>query len=158
MIGIRHRRIDPDHIGFQRQGGIDTGGTRMTRHATANPSDAAFAGKRDRRFRSASNHKMAHAVVTVDERSRRRAALHGDVGTGICRTKLQPLYILWQTENAVRIGTNQIRLKHQLRDPGCVILRHAHLGHRIDDQASDGFGWNAYALGRMDVHAFPNRA
>jgi hypothetical protein len=74
------------------------------------------------------------------------------------RTELEPLHVLRQAKDAMCIGSNQIRFKHQFRDFGRVTLVHARFAHRINDQTGDGLDWNAYALGRLDVHAFPNRA
>ena len=158
MVGIRHGRIDPDHIGFQRQGCIDTGSPGVAGHAAADPSDTAFARELDRGLCGPRDHKMTHAIVAVDERRRGSAALHGYVGMWVGRAELEPLHVLRQAKDAVCIGSDQIGLKHQFRDSRRVTLGHAHFDHRINDQAGDGLGWNAYALGRLDVHAFPNRA
>ena len=129
----------------------------MAGHAAADPGDTAFARELNRDLRGTRDHKMAHAIVTVDERRCGSVALHGYVGTWVGRTKLEPLHVLRQSKDAVCIGSDQIRLKHQFRDSGRVTLGHAHFDHRIDDQTGNGLGWNAYTLGRLDVHAFPNR-
>ena len=90
VVGIGHRRIDADHVGLERQRGIDAGGPRVARHEAADPGDAALARQLDGGFGGARHHQMAHAVVAVDQRGRRRGAVDLDVGLGVGRAELQP--------------------------------------------------------------------
>ena len=158
VVGVGDRRIDADHVGLERQRRIDAGRTGMARHAAADPGHAAFARELDRGFRRARDDEMAHAVVAVDQRGRRRAARDLDVGARIGRSQFQPLHILRQAEHAMRVGADEIGFQHQLGDLGGIGRRHAGFHHGVDDQAGDGRNRNAAGLGRsLHVHdGFPD--
>ena len=127
---------------LQRQRGVDAGRAGMAGHRAADPGDAAFARQLDRRLRRARDDEMAHAVVAMHQRGRRRGALDLDVRPRIGRAELQPLHVLRQAEHAVRVGADQIGFQHQLGDLRGVGSRHAGLPHAVVDQAAHGRGGN----------------
>ncbi len=139
-----------DHVGFERQRGIDTGRAGVARHAASDPGNTAFARELNGSLRRARHNQMAHAVVAVDKCRRRSGSVDGDVGPRIGRTEFQPLHILHQTEHAMCIGADEVRLQHELGDFYRVIFRHTGLAHRIDDQARNGSCWNACGLWRSE--------
>ena len=57
---------------------------------------------------------MADAVVAVDQRGRRRALQHLDVGLGIDPAGLDPVAVVAEADDAVRIEAGQIGLDHLL--------------------------------------------
>ena len=59
-------------------------------------------------------------------------------GARIGRAELEPLHVLRQAEDAVRVGADQIGLQHQLGDLGGIGVRHAAFEHRVVDQAAHG--------------------
>ena len=64
---------------------------------------------------------MAHAVVAVDQRGRRRASASTLMfGRGLIEPSLSRCDILRQAEDAVRIGAGEVGLQHQLGDLGGV--------------------------------------
>ena len=158
VVGIRDSRIKTHHVGLQRQRGIDPRRAGVTGHAAPDPGNTAFARELNRGFRSTGHHQMTHAIVAVDERGRRRCAVDRNVGPGIGRTELQTLDILHQAEHAMRIGADEICLEHEPRNFSRVILRHAGLAHRVDDQACDCRRWNSGGFGGLNVHGFPSKA
>ena len=136
VVGVGDRGIEPDHVGMKRQRGIDAGGAGVVRHAQADPGDAAVARQRDGGLGRARHHQMAHAVVAVDQRGRRRGAIHLDVGARIEPADLQPMHVLRQPEHAVRVGAGEIGLQHQLGHLGGVGFRQAGLDHGVGDQGA----------------------
>jgi hypothetical protein len=155
VVGIRHRRIDADHIVLQRQRGIDAGSTRVPRVAAADPGDAVLARKFDGGLRRLGDDQMAHAVVSIDQRSGRRAARHGDIGPRIGGAELEPLHVLRQAEDAVRVGADEVGLQHQLGDLTGVALWYAAFLYGGDDEAGDRRGRDTSGLGRrLHVHSY----
>jgi len=131
----------------------------VTRHAAADPGDAAFARKLNGGFCRARDDQMAHAVVALDEGGCHSGALHDDIRTRIRRLEPEPLDVLRQAKHAVRVGAAQIRLQHELGDLPGVIAGHVGFVHRVNDQTGDSCRWNPNRLGGLDVHDFPdNRA
>ena len=128
----------------------------MTRHAATDPGDTAFAREFDRGLCRARDNEMAHAIVAVDKRRCWRCALHRDVWARICRLEAQPLNILREAKDAVRVGTDQIGLQHELSDLAGVILGHTGFAHCIDDQTGNDSRWNSHRFGGLDVHDFPD--
>jgi hypothetical protein len=119
--------------------------------------NAAFARQFDRGFRRARHHQMAHAVVAVDQRGRRRGALDLDVRPRIGRVQLQPLNVLRQPEHAVRVGADQVGFQHQFGDLGGVRCRHAGLHHGVVDETADRRRRRARYFGGRVHFAMPAR-
>ena len=57
----------------------------------ADPADAGRARQLDREIGRVGHHQMADAVVAIDQRGRRRALQHLDVGLGIDPAGLDPV-------------------------------------------------------------------
>ena len=72
VVGARDRRVDADHAVRERQRRIDAGGAGMVRAPRADPGDTGRARELDRGLGGARHHQVAHAVVAVDQRGRRR--------------------------------------------------------------------------------------
>jgi hypothetical protein len=106
----------------------------MVRAPHADPRDAGLFRHRDRFARGARHHEMAHAVVAVDERGRRRALRQRDVGVFVEAARLQPADILRQPENAVAVGAGEIGLGHQFGACGGVGFGQTGRNKRILDQ------------------------
>ena len=155
MVGIGDRGIDADHVGLERQRGIDAGRAGMVRHAHADPGDAAFARQLDGGFQRAGHDQMAHAVVAVDQRGRRRGALDLDVGTRIGRAELEPLTYCGRRNTPCASAPVRSASSISSATLAASAAGSAGLQHGIGDQAGDGGGRDAAGLGvGLHVHAF----
>ena len=137
VVGAGDHRIDADHAVRERQGRIDSGGAGVVRAPRPDPGDAGRARQLDRGLGGARHHQVAHAVVAVDQRGRRRRFGHPDVGRAIDAAGAQAAHVLRQSEHAVRVGAGEVGLGHQLGDLAGVGRGQADGGERVLDQAGD---------------------
>jgi hypothetical protein len=155
VVGIGHGRIDADHVGLERQRGVDAGSSGVAGIAAADPGDAVLAREFDRRFRRLGDDEMAHAVVAIDQRGGRRRARHRDIGPRIGRAELEALHVLRQAEDAMGVGTDEVGLQHQLGDLASIGRRHAGFLHSVDDKTGDRRGRHAAGFWRrLHVHGY----
>ena len=134
VVGIGDRGVEPDHAVLDRHRRIEPRRARMVRSAHADPADAGVARERDRGVGGAAHHQMAHAVVAVDQRGRRRGLGDRDVRLGVEPAGADAADILRQAKDAVGVGAGEIGFGHQLRDFGGIGRRQPDGGERVSDE------------------------
>jgi hypothetical protein len=74
---------------------------------------------------------VAHAVVAIDERGRRRALDDADIRARIDVSALERSHIARKTKDAVGVRSGKVRFEHRARNRGSVGLRQSTGAKRI---------------------------
>jgi hypothetical protein len=137
VVGIGDRGIETDHAVRDRHRRIKPRSAGVVRSAHADPGDAGIPRERDRGIGGAAHHQMAHGVVAVDQRRRRRGPGYGDARLGVEAASTDAADILRQTKNAVGIGASQVGFRHQFRDLGGIGRRQPERGEHVAYEGLD---------------------
>jgi hypothetical protein len=86
---------------------------------------------------------MAHAIVAVHDRHRRRLPLDADIRPHIHRSGFDAPDVLRQPENAVPFGTVHVGTRHQRGDHLCVAGRHIDGFESARDESFEVWGFDA---------------